>query len=161
MEQKQKISAALTVTAIMTVMWTGGAEAQGQPEAGDAARLVHAQSNPVRPHRCYDIDSAGNEGAVAVNGVGKKYVSAVCDGKVYVLSVNESTTPPTPVGGWQPVGGPSNVVDATLASNIDDVGGGAVLVTALTSRGNVWEGVCASTLPLGLCTFRQLPKPPQ
>ncbi|WP_127360862.1 hypothetical protein [Actinacidiphila soli] len=155
MEQKRKIAAALTATAVMTVMGAGGAAAQAQPEAGKAARLVHAQSNPVRPHRCYDIDSAGNEFRHA------KYVSAVCDGRVYVLSVNESTAPPTPVGGWQFVGGPSNVVDATLASNVFDVGGGPVLVTALTSKGNVWEGVCANTLPLGPCTFTQLPKPPQ
>jgi hypothetical protein len=155
MEQKRKIAATLTVTAIMTVMGVGGAEAQAQPEAGNVARLVHAQSYPKPHNRCTDIDSAGNE------GVGTKYVSAVCDGKVYVLSVNESITPPTPVGGWQPVGGPSNVVDATLASNTNDVEGGPVFVTALTSRGEVWEGRCANTLPLGACTFTQLPKPPQ
>ncbi|MET8249668.1 hypothetical protein ABZV31_38115 [Streptomyces sp. NPDC005202] len=158
MEQKRKIAAALTATAIMTVIGAGGAEAQTQPEAGNAARLVDARPKPERG--CYDIDSAGNEGAVAA-GVGKKYVSVVCDGKVYVLSINESTTPPTPVGGWQSVGGPSNVVDATLASNTDDVQGGPVFVTALTSTGEVWEGVCPSTLPLGPCTFTQLPKPPQ
>jgi hypothetical protein len=77
------------------------------------------------------------------------------------LSVNESVTPGTPVGGWKAVGGPSDVVDATLASNVNDVQGGPVFITVLTKKGKVWEGTCPSTLPLGSCPFYKLPTPPK
>ncbi|QDO37923.1 hypothetical protein FNV62_06860 [Streptomyces sp. RLB3-17] len=62
-----------------------------------------------------------------------KYVSVVCSGQVRVLSVNEAgPNPPTPVANgsnvfWQPVGGPTNVFDATLS-----VFDASLLVTELT-----------------------------
>ncbi|WP_143670801.1 MULTISPECIES: hypothetical protein [unclassified Streptomyces] len=91
-----------------------------------------------------------------------KYVSVVCSGQVRVLSVNEAgPNPPTPVANgsgvfWQLVGGPTNVFDATL-SVFDD----RLLVTELTSTGEVWQGACTSTLPLTVpCTFTQMPTPP-
>ncbi|WP_158690563.1 hypothetical protein [Streptomyces sp. 142MFCol3.1] len=109
---------------------------------------------PPPPTGCDDIDSA-------VQGM-TKYVSAVCNGQVRVLSVNEAgPNPPTPVANgsnvfWQLVGGPTNVFDATLAT-FDD----GLLVTELTSTGEVWQGVCTSTLPLTVpCTFTQMPTPP-
>ncbi|MFI1164732.1 hypothetical protein ACH4UM_14170 [Streptomyces sp. NPDC020801] len=104
---------------------------------------------PPPPTGCNDIDSA-------VQGM-TKYVSVICDGQVRVLSVNEAgQNPPTPVGGWQLVGGPTNVFDATLA-----VFDNELLVTELTDTGEVWQGVCTSTLPLTVpCTFTQMPTPP-
>ncbi|MEU9012037.1 hypothetical protein AB0D12_20115 [Streptomyces sp. NPDC048479] len=162
MERKRRLAATLTATAIMTVIGAGGAAAaQTQPEDGTADLLEHAQSkldspNPDRPKKgCVDVDSVGNEASHA------KYVAAVCKGKVYALTVNENSDPGTPVGGWQAVGGPSNVVDVTLASNVFDVAAGPVFITVLTSTGTVWEGRCANNVPLGPCTFYQLPVPPQ
>lgn len=109
---------------------------------------------PPPPTGCNDIDSA-------VQGM-TKYVSVVCSGQVRVLSVNEAgPNPPTPVANgsnvfWQPVGGPTNVFDATLS-----VFDASLLVTELTSTGEVWQGVCTSTLPLTVpCTFTQMPTPP-
>ncbi|WP_327325143.1 hypothetical protein OG735_23565 [Streptomyces sp. NBC_01210] len=164
MERKRRLAATLTAAAITTVIGAGGAAAaQAQPEDGIADLVVHAQSkldspNPDRPKKgCVDIDSVGNEASQSH----AKYVAAVCDGKVYVLTVNENSKPGIPVGGWQAVGGPSKVVDVTLASNVFDVAAGPVFITALTSTGTVWEGACANTVPLGPCTFYQLPTPPQ
>jgi len=153
MRQKRKLAIALAAGALVTAIGTVGAAAEPQPEPENSATTHGSRA-------CVDIDSAGNEGAVAV-GVGKKYVSAVCDGEVYVLSVDESTNPGTPVGDWQDVGGPDDVIDATLASDVDDVQGGPVFVTVLTRSQEVWEGRCASTLPLGPCVFTQLPDPPR
>ncbi|MGW7256002.1 hypothetical protein [Streptomyces sp. NPDC054834] len=109
---------------------------------------------PTPPTGCNDIDSA-------VQG-NTKYVSVVCNGQVRVLSVNEAgMNPPSPVPGpgnvfWQRVGGPTNVFDATLS-----VFDARLLVTELTSTGEVWQGVCTSTLPLTVpCAFRQMPTPP-
>ncbi len=156
MEQKRRMAAALSAAAIMTVIGVGGATAQTQPEAGNAAKLVKAQSGPegTKEKACVDIDSTGNENSEA------KYVGAVCDGRVYVLTVDETVSPPAPIGGWVPVGGPTKVVDVTLASNTEDVSAPSVFVTALTKYGEVWEGVCPNSEPIGTCTFTQLPKPP-
>ena len=158
MEQKRKIAAALTAAAIMTAIGAGAAEAQTQPKAGNTAQ-VNAQSNPVepkpKPKYCSDTDSAGSERSSSY----ATYHSVLCDGKVYVLTINAATA--TPVGGWQPVGGPADVIDVSLASNSDDVDGGPVFVTVLTKKGKVWKGTCPSALPLGLCTWAQLPNPPQ
>ncbi|WP_351234019.1 hypothetical protein [Streptomyces sp. NPDC002133] len=108
---------------------------------------------------CHGIDSAGNE---QLDGPpGATYLSVVCDGKVYVLSVNEATAPSAPVGTWQFVGGPTNVVEATVASNSSDIDGGPVFITALTETGVVWRGVCPEALPLGSCSFAPLPTLPQ
>ncbi|WP_330245205.1 MULTISPECIES: hypothetical protein [unclassified Streptomyces] len=110
---------------------------------------------PPPPTGCNDIDSA-------VQGM-TKYVSVVCSGEVRVLSVNEAgPNPPTPVAGpegnfWQLVGGPTNVFEATLA--VEDA---HLLVTVLTSEGDVVQGVCDSTLPLDVesCEFHDMPTPP-
>ncbi|MFD5063880.1 MULTISPECIES: hypothetical protein [unclassified Streptomyces] len=159
MEQKRKISAALTAAAMMTVIGAGAAEAQTQPKAGDTAQ-VNAQSNPKpKPKHCIDIDSTATE-LTTFEYV--KYVSAVCDGKVYVLSVNE-TTPTLTDSEWKFVGGPTDVIDVTLASNTEGVVpvGPTVYVTVLTKKGKVWEGTCPGALPLGPCEWTQLTNPPQ
>lgn len=155
MRQKRKLAIALTAAAMMTAIGTGSAVADAKPEPAKTAKATKTGG-----HGCVDVDSAGNEGAVTA-GVGKKYVSTVCNGQVYVLSVDESTDPGTPVGDWQAVGGPDDVIEATLASNTDDVQGGPLFVTVLTRSQEVWEGRCPSTLPLGPCEFTQLPDPPQ
>ncbi|MFD7504629.1 hypothetical protein [Streptomyces sp. NPDC059850] len=158
MRQKRKLAIALTAAAMMTAIGAGQAAADTKPEP---AKTKTAKATNTGGHGgCVDVDSAGNEGAVA-GGVGKKYVSTVCDGQVYVLSVDESTDPGTPVGDWQAVGGPDHVLEATLASNTDDVQGGPLYVTVLTRSQEVWEGRCPSTLPLGPCEFTQLPDPPR
>jgi hypothetical protein len=141
MASKRKVAALLSAAAMVTLIGAGGAQAQ-------------EQSGPPRPAHCTDTDSTGNEFSHA------KYVAAVCKGRVYVLTVNEATAPPTPVGGWQRVGGPSHVTDVSLASNTRDVTGGPVFVTVLTKRGHVYEGSCPNTVPLGQCTFTRLPDPP-
>jgi hypothetical protein len=158
MRQKRKLAIALTAAAIVATVGTGAALAEPKPDAGKTAQATKTGQGGSRG--CVDVDSAGNEGAVAA-GVGKKFVSTVCDGQVYVLTVDESTNPGTPVGDWQAVGGPDDVIEATLASNVDDVQGGPLFVTVLTRSQEVWEGRCPSTLPLGPCEFTQLPDPPQ
>ncbi|MER5466907.1 hypothetical protein ABT010_41140 [Streptomyces sp. NPDC002668] len=109
---------------------------------------------PPPPTGCNDIDSA-------VQG-NTKYVSVVCSGEVRVLSVDEAgPNPPTPLPGpgnvfWQLVGGPTNVFEATLS-----VFDARLLITELTSTGEVWQGVCTSAAPLTVpCTFTQMPTPP-
>ncbi|MEN1885120.1 hypothetical protein ACFY1B_06510 [Streptomyces mirabilis] len=140
---------------------TGHAAADGRCEKPGMGALDKCRgprppkpTPPPPPTGCNDIDSA-------VQGM-TKYVSVVCSGQVRVLSVNEAgPNPPTPVANgsnvfWQLVGGPTNVFDATLAA-FD----GGLLVTELTSTGEVWQGVCTSTLPLTVpCTFKQMPTPP-
>jgi hypothetical protein len=142
MASKRKIAAMLSATAIMTLIGAGGAQAadrSGGPEWG----------------HCNDTGSAGNEFSHA------KYVAAVCNGKLYTLTVNEATAPPTPVGGWRKVeGAPRHIDEVSVASNTRDVQGGPVFLTVLTKRGHAHKGTCANTVPLGACTFRQLPKPP-
>ncbi|WP_158716001.1 hypothetical protein [Streptomyces sp. NRRL B-24720] len=103
---------------------------------------------PTPPTGCFDIDSAVQDP--------DKYISVVCDGQVYVLTVREAPpTDPTPVGDWQAVGGPTNVVDATLATRANEV-----YVSVLTSTGAVLQGVCPATEPIGPCTFHTMPTPP-
>ncbi|ROP48025.1 hypothetical protein [Streptomyces sp. PanSC9] len=102
------------------------------------------------PTGCFDIDSAIQ--------VPDKYLSVVCDGRVYVLTVREAPpTAPQPVGDWQFVGGPTNVVDATLSTRANEV-----YVSVLTATGTVFQGVCTATEPLTVpCTFTQMmPTPP-
>ncbi|MGW2448950.1 hypothetical protein [Streptomyces sp. NPDC001675] len=101
------------------------------------------------PTGCFDIDSAVQDP--------DKYLSVVCDGRVYVLTVRETPpSAPQPVGGWQFVGGPTNVVDATLATRANQV-----YVSVLTATGTVFQGVCTATEPLTVpCTFTQMPTPP-
>jgi hypothetical protein len=152
MGHKRKIAAAMSATAVVTLIGAGGAQAQ-QPTAGSKAQSGSAKSGPEWRH-CTDTGSAGNEFSHA------KYVAAVCKGKVRVLTVNEATDPPTPVGGWRSVGGPSHVTDVSVASNTRDVSGGPVFITVLTRNGQAWEGSCTNSVPLGPCTFRQLPRPP-
>ncbi|MFF3359281.1 hypothetical protein ACFYWN_43445 [Streptomyces sp. NPDC002917] len=109
---------------------------------------------PTPPTGCNDIDSV-------IHGV-TKYVSAVCDGRVFVLAVAEEpeTTPIEP--GWVATGGPSDVIDATVAEH-----GNNVYVTVLTAGGQVHEGTCETGPgepgpgnPITTCTFEELPTPP-
>ncbi|MFI1164812.1 hypothetical protein ACH4UM_14625 [Streptomyces sp. NPDC020801] len=158
MELKRRVAASLATAVVMTFIGAGAAEAQTRPGAEQLVQLVNARSTPEGTKRCQDIDSAGNEYYLQPPTA---YVSAVCDGRLYVLTVDESTSPPTAIGNWQLVGGPTDVVGATVASNIDDVYGGPVLITALTRRGDVWHGTCANSRPIGSCTFTSLPHPPQ
>lgn len=152
MDRKRKIAAVLGATAIMSVIGTGGAVAQ--QSGPDDATMAAVKAGPDRPWGCQGLRSVGNERSHAT------YVATVCRGKVYVLTVNESTSTPTPVGGWQFVGGPRNVVDVSLASGTQDVSGGPIFITVQTERGKVKQGVCANTVPLGTCTFTKLPSPP-
>ncbi|MGR6968877.1 hypothetical protein ACU639_04585 [Streptomyces cynarae] len=112
---------------------------------------------PTPPAGCFDIDSV-------VHGE-TKYISAVCNGRVFVLTVAE-TGPDAghAVSGWLPVGGPSNVIDATLAER-DAV----VYVSVLTADGQVQEGTCTTSggnpgpgRPINVpCTFvTDFPTPP-
>lgn len=126
----------------------------GMQALGKCRKPKPTPTPPPPPTGCNDFDSA-------VQGM-TKYVSVVCSGRVRVLSVNEAgANPPTPVANgsgvfWQLVGGPTNVFDATLAV-FDD----RLLITELTSTGEVWQGSCTSTLPLTVpCTFTQMPTPP-
>ncbi|MFI0815111.1 hypothetical protein ACH4TX_04665 [Streptomyces sp. NPDC021098] len=181
MRQKRKLAIAMTVAALATAMGTSAAATEPQPENDNTSQSARSDdtsqsgrnddtSQSGRTGRenhngyekskgCVDVDSAGNEGVIAA-GVGAKYISTVCNGQVYVLSVDESTNPGTPVGGWQSVGGPRDVLEATLASNTDDVQGGPLFVTVLTKSQEVWEGRCPNTRPVGTCVFTQLPDPP-
>ncbi|MFC3577581.1 hypothetical protein ACFOZ0_30830 [Streptomyces yaanensis] len=104
---------------------------------------------PTPPRGCFDIDST-------VQGR-DKFISVVCNGRVFVLTVRETppSGPPAPVGGWQFVGGPTDVIDATLATR-DNV----IYVSVLTARGTVQQGICRASEPLGSCTFYPLPTPP-
>ncbi|MFG3010066.1 hypothetical protein ACGFZB_06350 [Streptomyces cinerochromogenes] len=104
---------------------------------------------PTPTRGCFDIDSAVKDP--------DKYLSVVCNGRVYVLTVREAPpSNPQPVGGWRPVGGPTNVVDATLSTRANEV-----YVSVLTATGTVFQGVCTATEPLTVpCTFTQLPTPP-
>ncbi|MEU1803094.1 hypothetical protein [Streptomyces sp. NPDC019937] len=164
MRQKRKLAIAMTVAALATAIGTSAAATEPQPEPDTTTQSVRTghdgREGHEKPKGCTDVDSAGNEGVIAA-GVGAKYISTVCNGHVYVLSVDESTNPGTPVGGWVAVGGPRDVLEATLASNTDDVQGGPVFVTVLTRSQEVWEGRCPNTRPIGTCTFTQLPDPPQ
>ena len=112
---------------------------------------------PTPPAGCFDIDSV-------VHGE-TKYISAVCNGRVFVLTVAE-TGPDAghAVSGWLPVGGPTNVIDATLAER-DAV----VYVSVLTADGQVQEGTCTTSggnpgpgRPINVpCTFvTDFPTPP-
>ncbi|MFC9910475.1 hypothetical protein [Streptomyces sp. NPDC127197] len=127
----------------------GGVTAAGDPKCKEGKDKDKCKPTPPPASGCNNIDSA-------VQGM-TKYVSVVCNGRVRVLSVNEAgANPPTPVGGWQLVGGPTNVFDATLS-----VFDSRLLVTVLTSSGTVWQGSCTTTLPLTVpCTFTQMPTPP-
>lgn len=96
-----------------------------------------------------------------IHGV-TKYVSAVCNGRVFVLAVAEEpeTTPIAP--GWVATGGPSDVIDATVAEH-----GNNVYVTVLTAGGQVQEGTCDTGPgepgpgnPITTCDFTPLPTPP-
>ncbi|GHD95973.1 hypothetical protein [Streptomyces naganishii] len=156
MELKSRVAASLAAAVVMTFAGAGAAQAATGAGPAQVVRLAHARPTPEGRKHCEDIDSAGDE-YYAAHAL---YVSAVCDGKVYVLTIDPTTTPPTAVGGWQAVGGPTDVVDATLAAGTQDVLGGPVFVTALTRSGAVWQGVCANTRPLGACSFRQLPQTP-
>lgn len=107
------------------------------------------------PKGCFDIDSAGHGGDV-------KFVSVVCNGQVFVLTVDETGNPlkpGVPVGGWTTVGAPNNVIDATLA-----VTNNSLHVTVLTADQRVFEASCVvHPLPnaLGTCTqFVEFPRPP-
>ncbi|MEV6737804.1 hypothetical protein AB0N14_13050 [Streptomyces sp. NPDC051104] len=109
------------------------------------------------PSGCFDIDSV-------VHG-DTKYISVVCNGQVYVLTVAETGTDAGhAVSGWLPVGGPNNVIDATLAER-DAV----VYVSVLTANGQVQEGTCTTASgqqgpgrPINVpCTFvTDFPTPP-
>src|ERR1044072_2076563 len=159
MRQKRKLAIAMARAPAARPIGTGGAATEPQPDPmTQAARTGH--DGHEKPKGCTDVDSAGNEGVIAA-GVGAKYISTVCNGHVYVLSVDEATNPGTPVAGWVAAGGPRDVREATLASNTDDVQGGPVFVTVLTRSQEVWEGRCPNTRPIGTCTFTQLPDPPQ
>ncbi|MEU0846109.1 hypothetical protein ABZ370_42630 [Streptomyces sp. NPDC005962] len=163
MRQKRKLAIAMTVAALATAIGTSAAATEPQPEPEKTTQSAHTGRGGHDEHEksnaCTDVDSAGNEGVIT-GGVGAKYISTVCNGQVYVLSVDESTNPGTPVGGWVAVGGPRDVLEATLASNTDDVQGGPVFVTVLTRSQEVWEGRCPNTRPIGTCAFTQLPDPP-
>lgn len=143
MVSKRMIAAALGATAAITLMGAGGAQAQDQ-------------NGGERPKGCTDSGSAGNEAARA------KYVAVACKGKVYALTVDERTSPGTPVGGWVNVGAPRHVTDVSVASNTRDVLAGPVFITVLTKYGRAYEGSCTATVgqPLGPCTFTELPRPP-
>ncbi|MFF4958047.1 hypothetical protein [Streptomyces sp. NPDC001222] len=144
-----------TVTTHGGVASADGGKCKKDGKGKDKCKKPKPKPTPTPPPTgCNDIDSA-------VQGM-TKYVSVVCSGQVRVLSVNEAgPNPPTPVAGpgnifWQSVGGPTNVFDATLA-----VFDAKLLVTELTSTGEVWQGICTSTLPLTVpCTFTQMPTPP-
>ncbi|MGW2327728.1 hypothetical protein ACWC5C_18410 [Streptomyces sp. NPDC001700] len=166
MRQKRKLAIAMTVAALATGIGTSAAATEPQPESDKTRQSAHTgrgghdeHDGHEKSNACIDVDSAGNENAISA-GVGAKYISTVCNGQVYVLSVDESTNPGTPVGGWVAVGGPRDVLEATLASNTDDVQGGPVFVTVLTRSQEVWEGRCPNTRPIGTCAFTQLPDPP-
>ncbi|MGR3932680.1 hypothetical protein [Streptomyces sp. BRA346] len=174
MRQKRKLAIAMAVAALATAVGTSAAATEPQPEQDSTTQSAHTgrdaqhegqhegrdgRSGHEKSNACTDVDSAGNEGVITA-GVGAKYISTVCNGQVYVLSVDESTNPGTPVGGWVAVGGPRDVLEATLASNTDDVQGGPLFVTVLTRSQEVWEGRCPNTRPVGTCVFTQLPDPP-
>ncbi|MGW4560098.1 hypothetical protein ACWEOV_41785 [Streptomyces sp. NPDC004365] len=106
---------------------------------------------PLPPTGCFDIDSTVQDP--------DKFIAVVCNGRVYVLTVRETppSGPPTPINppGWKFVGGPTNVVDVTLASRAN-----VVYVSVLTATGRVYQGICGATEPIGTCTFYSLPTPP-
>lgn len=143
MVSKRKIAAALGATALISLIGAGGAQAQDQ-------------TGGERPQGCTDSASAGNEAARA------KYIAVVCHGKVYALTVDERTSPGTPVGGWTNVNAPRHVTDVSVASNTRDVAAGPVFINVLTKNGKAYEGSCTATLgeALGACTFTELPRPP-
>jgi hypothetical protein len=120
----------------------------------DSKGKCKKKPKPKPPAGCFDIDSV-------IHGV-TKYVSAVCNGQVFVLAVAEEpeTTPVAP--GWVATGGPSNVIDATVAEH-----GNNVYVTVLTAGGHVQEGTCdvgpgepGPGNPITTCDFTTLPTPP-
>ncbi|WP_154685919.1 hypothetical protein [Streptomyces himastatinicus] len=172
MRQKRKLAIAMAVAALATAVGTSAAATEPQPDQSNTTQTAptghegregregrDGRSGHEKSNACTDVDSAGNEGVITA-GVGAKYISTVCNGQVYVLSIDESTNPGTPVGGWVAVGGPRDVLEATLASNTDDVQGGPLFVTVLTRSQEVWEGRCPNTRPVGTCVFTQLPDPP-
>lgn len=140
----------------------GGCEhhksAHGNDHDKDKCKTPKPKPSPTKKAGCFDIDSV-------VHG-NTKYVSAVCNGQVFVLGVaEEPPTGPSPLvpPGWQSVGGPSDVIDATVAEHDNHV-----LVTVLTASGTSFEGSCQAGpgapgpgRPIVVpCPFTQLPTPP-
>ncbi|WP_432020487.1 hypothetical protein [Streptomyces sp. 1222.5] len=162
MKKKRRVAASLAAAVVMTFAGVGTAHAAKQPGAANGmttragiASLGGCDNGhdcpkpPPVPTGCFDIDSAVQDP--------DKFISVVCDGRVYVLTVREAPpTAPQPVGDWQFVGGPTNVVDATLSTRANEV-----YVSVLTATGTVFQGVCTATEPLTVpCTFTQMPTPP-
>ncbi|MER6472567.1 hypothetical protein [Streptomyces collinus] len=162
MREKRGAAASLAAALVVTFAGVGTAHAAKQPgSASDITTRVgiapvggcdngHDCPKPMPvPTRCFDIDSTVQDP--------DKYLSVVCGGRVYVLTVRETPpSAPQPVGGWQFVGGPTDVVDATLATRANQV-----YVSVLTATGTVFQGVCTATEPLTVpCTFTQMPTPP-
>ncbi|WP_306190627.1 hypothetical protein [Streptomyces sp. MK5] len=167
MKQKRRVAASLAAAVAMTFVGVGTAQAAKQPGAADGmtARAGIASAGgcdydhdhncpkpPPVPRGCFDIDSG-------IHGM-TKYVSVVCNGRVFVLAVNERSG--QPISGWVPTLGPSNVIDATVAEQ-----GNNVYVTVLTAQGQVREGTCAVAppetepgLPITTCDFTTLTTPP-
>ncbi|WP_316739455.1 hypothetical protein [Streptomyces sp. MK7] len=145
MKQKRRVAASLAAAVAMTFVGVGTAQAAKQPGAADGmtARAGIASAGgcdydhdhncpkpPPVPKGCFDIDSV-------IHGV-TKYVSVVCNGRVFVLAVAEEPDGPHAIApGWVATGGPSNVIDATVAEHGDNV-----YVTVLTAQGQVQEGTC-------------------
>jgi hypothetical protein len=123
----------------------------------DKDKCKTPKPTPTKKAGCFDIDST-------VHG-STKYVSVVCNGQVFILGVAEEsgTSVPLVPPGWQSVGGPADVIDATV-TEFDN----RVIVTALTASGTVFEGQCQAGpgapgpgRPIIVpCAFTQLPTPP-
>jgi hypothetical protein len=125
-----KLASGVTAALVALTMAASGAQAAGPAQAGD-------KHGTKPPKGCVDIDSVETTGAV-------KYVQTVCGGRVFILSVNETGSgAPVPIDDWQPFSGPgdpANVADATLAG----MGANDVLLTVLTTTGEVFELKCSS-----------------
>ncbi|GHD92677.1 hypothetical protein GCM10010508_46450 [Streptomyces naganishii JCM 4654] len=149
MKRSRRLAAAMAAAATVTAIGASGAVAQALPLVGNESPQ-HVRTGPKppdprptmppeTPRGCHDLDSV----VVGTN----RYLSVVCNGQVYVLTVNVSTEQADP-SGWRLVAGLNNVVDAELTAE----GPGTVRISALTAVRTVVEVGCIAGLPLGTCT---------